>query len=34
MYHGHGKYSSKDSDEYEGQWTKDRMSGHGKFFYR
>ena len=33
MYHGHGKYASADSDEYEGQWQQDKMTGHGVYRY-
>ncbi len=29
MRHGIGVYK-KDGNEYEGQWTKDEMQGHGK----
>ena len=33
-YHGHGKYSSAETDEYEGQWKEDKMHGHGRYFFR
>jgi hypothetical protein len=34
MYHGVGKCTSADSDEYEGEWVNDKMEGHGRYHYR
>ena len=34
MYHGRGKYLSRDSDEYDGEWREDKMCGNGKYLYR
>ena len=31
MYHGKGKYSSKDGDEYDGEWVADKPHGQGRY---
>lgn len=34
QYHGVGKYTSANSDEYEGEWRYDKMDGHGRYIYK
>lgn len=33
-YHGHGSYTSAESDEYTGEWVNDTMEGKGRLMYR
>lgn len=34
MRHGTGKFYYQDGGHYDGEWSKNRMSGYGKLYYQ